>query len=318
MRWNVDVRTFREWAERKDKSPTPKLMSLDEAVKKFLRNGAVVAIGGCLYSRTPMAAVHEIIRQGFRELTIVRNLAGFETDLLLVSGCLRRLVTSWCSPGYAWGMSRVLRHYVENALAEFEEWSHLGIGLRLKAAAMGVPFLPTFSMLGSSIMERLGIAEMTCPYSGEKLALVPALYPDVAIIHANRADAYGNIQIDGYTHMDKDMAQAARHVIATVEEVVDGDEIRRSAERTIIPFFCVDAVVELPFGAYPSECWGRYEADFSHIASYQQRVDERGIEGARSYVSENITGVSSFMEFLSKVGVEQLLGRVRAFRNVVA
>ena len=315
----IDIKYERFVAEEKNKAPEPKIMDLNEAVRKFIGENTILAVGGCLYSRTPMAVIHEIIRQRDRikNITLCRNLTGFEADLLMAVGLLKKLVTSWCSPGYAWGLSRVLRYFVENGFVEFEEWSHLGIGLRFKAAAMGVPFLPTFSMLGSDLMRRLNLKTINCPYTGEQVVLVPALFPDVAIIHANRADEYGNVQIDGYIHMDKDIAAAAKHVIITVEQVVSSEEIRRNAEKTIIPFFCVDAVVEIPFGAYPSECWNLYEADFNHMAGYQQMVNEHGIEGARRYIEENIISCSSFMEFLNRVGVDKLFDRMRAFRHVL-
>ncbi|MCS6769892.1 MAG: CoA transferase subunit A [Candidatus Caldarchaeum sp.] len=313
----VDVKLNRRKIEEKDKSLRPKVMTLKEAVSRFVFDGAVVALGGCLYSRTPMAAVHEVLRQGFKNLTLVRNLAGYEVDLLLASGCLKKLVASWCAPGYAWGMSKVLRHYVENRLAEFEEWSHLGIGLRLTAAAMGIPSIPTFSMLGSDIEKNNGLKHVECPYSGVKMLMVPALYPDVAVIHGSRVDVYGNIQIDGYVHMDREMALAAGRVIATAEEVVNEEFTRHSGDRTLIPYFCVDAVVEQPFGAYPSECWNLYDTDFSHMNLYQKKVEEKGVEGAREYIQEYITGVDSFTQFLEKTGLEKLFKNRRSFRDVI-
>ncbi|MEM4561111.1 MAG: CoA-transferase [Candidatus Caldarchaeum sp.] len=313
----VDVRLHRRKAEEKDKSLRLKLMSLREAVSKFVFDGSAVALGGCLYSRTPMAAVHEIIRQNRKNLTLIRNLAGYEVDLLLSNGSLSKLVASWCAPGYAWGMSKVLRYYVENGLAEFEEWSHLGIGLRLLAGAMGVSSLPTFSMLGSDIERRLELKRMTCPYSGMQMLLVPALYPDVAIIHASKADAYGNVQIEGYQHMDKEMALAADRVIVTAEEVVNTEETRQSGDRTVVPYFCVDAVVEQPYGAYPSECWGLYDTDFDHMNLYQKKLEEKGVEGAKEYIQDYIKGVDNFYEFLEKIGLEKLFANRRSFRSVL-
>jgi len=313
----TNFQQHRQLLEKKDKSLRPKIMKLDEAVTKFVSDGSVVALGGCLYSRTPMSAVHEIIRQGYRDLTIVRNLAGYEIELLLAAGSMKKLIASWCSPGYAWGVSRILRQFVERGEAEFEEWSHLGVGLRLLAAAMGVPSLPTFSMLGSDIEKTLGLKYILCPYTGVKMLMVPALHPDVAIIHAHKADVYGNVVIDGYPHMDREMAQAADYVIVTVEEIVSNESIRLSGDRTTIPFFCVDAVVVQPFGAYPSECWNYYDADFNHMSDYQKLVREKGVEGVREYIKENILDVESFSKFLSKVGLEKLIELRGSFWNVI-
>lgn len=313
----VDIKLHRKKIEEKNKTLRPKVMSLKDAVSRFVFDGAKIALGGCLYSRTPMAAVHEILRQNFKDLALIRNLAGYEVDLFLTSGSLKKLVASWCAPGYAWGLSKILRHYVENKLAEFEEWSHLGIGLRLLAAAMGVPSLPTFSMLGSDLERINNLKRFTCPYSGEKLLLVPALHPDVTIIHASRADVYGNVQIDGYIHMDKEMALAADHVIVTAEEVVNEEFTRAAGDRTVIPYFCIDAVVEQPFGAYPSECWGFYDTDFSHISLYIKKVEEKGVEGAREYINEYITGLNSFNDFLKKIGLEQLFSCRGSFKRVL-
>jgi glutaconate CoA-transferase subunit A len=313
----VNIREHRKYIEEKDKSPRDKLMSLSEAVKRFVRDGCIIAIGGCLYSRTPMAAIHEIIRQRFKSIKVCRGLAGFEVDLLIASGTMDHLITSWCSPGYAWGLSKVLSQSVVDGKVMFEEWSHLGIGLRLKAAAMGVPFLPTFSMLGSDIMNQLNLEKIKCPYSGETVALVPALFPDVGIIHAHRADRYGNVQVDGYTHFDKYIALASKHVIITVEEIVESDFFRKQPDRTFIPFFCVDAVVKVPYGAYPTECWNEYDTDFKHLSDYHKIVVEKGTAGVNDYINEHIYTTSSFEEFLKKVGTDRFLLLRHEFRQVL-
>ena len=134
------------------------------------------------------------------------------------------------------------------------------MGMRFRAGAMGVPFLPMRSMLGSDVVQQRPEAkEIDCPFTGEKLLLVPALNPDVALIHVQRCDAYGNAQMDGLQFMDIDLAMAANRVILTTERIVSNDQIRRAPDQTKIPFFCVDAVVEVPFGCAPHECYGVYE-----------------------------------------------------------
>ncbi|MBI2360728.1 MAG: CoA transferase subunit A, partial [Deltaproteobacteria bacterium] len=251
--------------EQKDKGLREKVKSLSDAVA-LIPGNSHVAIGGCHYSRTPMAIIWEMIRQGKKGLTISKSITATEGDLLLVAGATRHIITSWFSPGVTWGVSRIMIHYVQSGEARYEEWSHMSLGLRYRAGAMGVPFLPARSMLGSDVSKRLSdIKEMDCPFTGEKLALIPALNPDVAIIHVQRADSYGNAQIGGFPFMDKDIALAATTVILTAEEIIDNSEIRRAPDRTDIPFLCVDAVVESPYGCLPHECYGVYEPDFNHM-----------------------------------------------------
>lgn len=315
---STDFRMARASAERKDKSLRPKAMSLAEAVKLLIKNGDHVAIGGSLYTRTPFATIYEILRQDIQQLTVSRGLTGFEADLLVVGAMARKVVTSWWSPGYAWGLSKVMRTYIEGGKLEFEEWSHSTLGLRYKAAAMGLTFLPTLSLMGADLYQVNNVKELECPFTSEKLLLVPALYPDVSIIHAHRADQYGNVQIDGYPFMDQDMARASKNVIVTAEEVVDTEEFRRTPERTIIPYFCVDAVIETPFGAYPGECWNEYEADFDHLTRYSERVTKDGMTGVRQYLEEFVYSKNSFEDFLDTVGAKRLLQMKRAFKDVGA
>jgi glutaconate CoA-transferase subunit A len=262
-----------------------KLMSLEEAVRRFVPNNGVVGVGGTNHARTPMALLIEILRQGRTGLTMTRPLSCFEAELMLAAGMADRIMTSWVGIGHGWGLAPVVRHLVEAGHAVYEEWSHLGIGLRYKAGAMGVPFLPTISMLGSDIDAQLGLAKVTCPYTGQVLNAVPSLNPEVALIHVQRADKTGNAQIFGYELMDADLALAARRVIITAEEIVPSDALCLDPARTIIPGFAVDAVVHQPMGAYPHECYGHYEADLHEFTAYMEAVKAGGIGGAREYVA---------------------------------
>src|SRR5207302_1758578 len=162
---------------------------------------------------------------------------------MMVGGAVEKVVTAWMSIGLPWGVSKIMREHVESGRVPLEEWSHLALGLRFHAAAMGVPFLPTLTMLGSDLMGVGGTQTLRCPYTGETLALVPALFPDVALLHVHRADRFGNCQIDGYPHMDADIARAASTVLVPAEETIPAAEVRRHPDRTVIPGFMVDAVV---------------------------------------------------------------------------
>jgi glutaconate CoA-transferase subunit A len=302
--------------ERKGRSLRDKRMAAADAAR-LVRDGDHVAIGGCLYSRTPLITLREVLRARRVDLTLSRNLMCYEGELFLIAGATRTLISSWIGIGLPWGLSRILREFVEGGNARFEEWSHLALGLRYKAAAMGMPFLPTLSMLGSDLLARAGARTMACPFTGETLCLIPALFPDVALIHVHRADCFGNAQIDGYPHMDADLAAAAATVILSAEEIVSTDEIRRTADRTAIPFFAVDAVVEAPFGAYPHECYGRYEADLEHVGAYAQRAAAGGAAAVRAYLDEYVYGPETFDAYLERFGAARLLRQQRAAQELI-
>ncbi|MBI2087152.1 MAG: CoA transferase subunit A [Deltaproteobacteria bacterium] len=293
--------------EQKDKGLKEKVKSLGEAAA-LIPDNSHVAVGGCHYSRTPMAIIWEMIRQGKKGLTISKSITATEGDLLLVAGATRHIVTSWFSAGVTWGVSRIMRHYVQSGEARYEEWSHMSLGLRYRAGAMGVPFLPSRSMLGSDVFKRLkDIKEMPCPFTGEKLALIPALNPDVAIIHVQKADPYGNAQIRGLPFMDKDIALAADTVILSAEQIIDNSDIRKAPDQTAIPFFCVDAVVEAPYGCLPHECYGIYEPDFHHMDTYVKLMMERGVDGVKEYLDRYFYGPNTFDDYLDQFSVKDIL-----------
>ncbi len=295
---------------------TGKVMDLVDAAE-LVRDGDHVAIGGCLYSRTPWAMLLELLRAGRRDLTLSRCLMCYEAELFLVRGAARKLISSWVGIGLPWGIPKVFRTYVETGRAEYEEWSHLSLGLRYQAAAMGVPFLPTKSLLGSDLLPMVGAKEMEDPFTGERVCLVPALAPDVAVIHVQRADPAGNAQIDGSTYMDRELAGAARRVVLTTEVIVPTDDIVATADRTVIPNFLVDAVVEVPFGSFPHECYGRYEARFEHFDDYQRLVDEGGADGVWEYLRRCVDQPGSFQGFLDQVGPEVLREQERRAKDLV-
>jgi len=290
-------------------------MSLADAAA-LVCDGDVVVAGGCCYSRTPWAMLLELLRAGRRDLTLARNLMCYEAELFLVRGTASKLVSSWVGIGLRWGTLKVFREYVEHNPAIYEEWSHLSFGLRILAASMGMPFLPTSSLLGSGLLEHTSATEIHCPFTDELLVAVPALVPDVALVHVHRVDAAGNAQVDGPVYMDREIARAARTVIVTAEEVVPADAICRHADRTLIPGFVVDAVVEVPFGAYPHECHGRYEADFKHFDDYAQRVSTCGADGVETYLQMHLDETRSFAGFLDRVGASTLLEQRRLAREL--
>jgi glutaconate CoA-transferase, subunit A len=300
----------------RDRSLRDKVMSLDAAAA-LVPDGALVGIGGSTLSRTPLAMVWALIRAGRTGLVCARGISSTEGELLLAAGASRHLVTSWFSQGIVWGVSRIMRLYTETSRARFEEWSHLAIGLRFRAGAMGVPFLPMRSMLGSDLISQLPeIRVIDCPFSGERLVLVPALNPDVALIHVQRCDAYGNAQIDGLPFMDLDLAMAANRVILTTERIVSNDQIRRRPDHTKIPFFAVDAVVEVPFGCVPHECFGLYEPLFDHLDLYAAALKPDAEQGIRDYLDRYFYTPATWTEYLDRLGLEALLDAGRRGRSI--
>ncbi len=303
--------------EAKAKSAGEKLTSLEDAAAR-VRDGDVIAAGGCLYSRTPLALVREILRQRRQGLTLVRNLMCTEGELMMAAGAARRVVTAWMSIGLPWGVSKVMREHVESGTVVMEEWSHLALGLRFRAAAMGVPFVPALTMLGSDLVPVGGLQTVRDPYTGATLAAVPALFPDVAILHVHRADVFGNCQIDGYRHMDADIAAAAATVLVTAEEIVPEEEIRRHPDRTVVPGFVVDALVHVPFGSYPHECYGLYEADFDHFGEYAAAIDARGMRALADYLDRYVYGPPTWSDYLDLFGGERLARQARLARELTA
>jgi len=283
-----------------------------------VKDGDHVAVGGCLFSRTPLALVRELLRQRRRGLTLARNLTCTEGEFLMVAGAVERIVTAWMSIGLPWGVSKVMRHYVESGRVTLEEWSHLALGLRFRAGAMGVPFLPALTMLGSDLMTVVEMKTLRDPYTGETLAAVPALFPDVAVLHVHRADMFGNCQIDGYPHMDADIARAATTVLVTTEAIVTDDDTRRHPDRTVIPGFLVDALVHVPFGAFPHECYGLYEADFDHFGEYTAAIDAAGPTAVADYLERYAYGPPTFADYLDLFGGERLARQTRRARELTA
>ena len=312
-----DYRTLRQATHARDRGLREKVMSLEQAAL-LVNDGEHVGIGGCTLSRTPMAMIWALIRARRSNLTVSRSITSTEGDLLLAAGVSRHVITSWFSQGIVWGISKVMRHYTEHKLARFEEWSHMSIGLRYRAGAMGVPFLPSRSMLGSDVAKQLGgaIKNMVCPFSGELLALLPALNPDVALIHVQRCDAYGNAQLDGLQFMDIDMAMAANRVILTTERIVSNEQIRRSPDHTRIPFFAVDAVVEAPIGCAPHECYGVYEPFFKSLDAYADEIAREPIAGCQRYLERYYYAPKSWTDYLELLGMEEVLDACRRGRSV--
>jgi glutaconate CoA-transferase subunit A len=316
-RREYDFQAARLRLEVKAKSAGEKLTGIDDAVAR-VKDGDHVAFGGCLFSRTPLALVRALLRRRPTGLSISRNLMCYEGEWCMVAGAVDKIVTSWMGIGLPWGLSKIQREYVESGRVPMEEWSHLALGLRFRAAAMGVPFLPTLTMMGSSLVDVGGSKIIDCPYTGEKLLAVPALFPDVALLHVHRADRFGNCQIDGYPHMDADIARAAATVLVTAEEIVSEEEIRLHPDRTVIPGFAVDALVHVPYGSYPHECYGLYDAEPDHFSTYVDSINRHGAAGVQAYLDRYVYGPATHTAYLALFGEAALADAQRRGRELVS
>ncbi|MCL4340083.1 MAG: CoA transferase subunit A [Thaumarchaeota archaeon] len=289
----------------KDHGLRDKLMDFEGAMR-LINDGDLVALGGTVITRDPVAAIWHIIRSKKRDLRVARTMMSFEAELLAVSGVASKFITSWMAIAGPLGVSKVISGLVNEGRVKLEEWSHMGILSRFQAGSMGLPFIPTFTMMGSDIIKGLPVKEMNCPFTGQRLCLVPAINPSVAIIHVQMADRYGNSQIIGMPIQDKEIALSASKVIITTEEVVDIDYIRRNSSKTTIPHFVVDAVVEAPFGAFPTECQGYYEADIDYL-SYIAKADRDGEGGIAKLLDEIIYSRKDFNEFIDSMSTAQMV-----------
>ena len=286
-----------------------------EAVAAHVHDGDTVVIEGFTHLIC-FAAGHEIIRQRRRDLVLCRLTPDLIYDQLIAAGCARKLVFSWAgNPGA--GSLHAFRRAAEGKSSvplELEEYSHFGMVGRLCAGAARLPFWPMRNYMGTDLpAANPRIATVECPYTGERLATVPALNPDVTIVHAQRADAQGNTQIWGLLGVQKEAAFASRRVIVVVEELVDEPIIRADPNRTLIPGIVVDAVVLEPWGAHPSYAQGYYDRDNEFYVQWEAISRDPAALGR--YLDDFVYGVKDRAEYVARVGG---LERLRADARVCA
>jgi glutaconate CoA-transferase subunit A len=284
-----------------------KTLSMAEAVSKYVRHEATIAIEG-FTAFICFAAAHEIIRQGFRDLTLVRMTPDLVYDQMIAAGVARKLIFSYLgNPGV--GSLHCIRRAVEKAIPRplaIEEYSHFGMVARYTAGAANLPFFPLRSYVGSDMPQvNPHIRFVDSPYGDGAIAVVPPLNPDVAFIHAQRADSEGNTQLWGLVGMQREVALAAEHVVVIVEEIVDQEVIRRDPNRTLIPGLIVDAVVHEPYGAHPSYVQGYYDRDnIQYLAWDKISRDQTATE---AWLHEWVYDIPHRQAYLEKLGKAKLL-----------
>lgn len=276
-----------------------KLIPLQEAISKYVQDGDIVYASGFTHL-IPFAAGHEIIRQGKKNLTLARATPDLIYDQMVAAGCAKKVIFSYMgNPGV--GSLRIVRSAIEKGQLEWEEYSHFGMITRLQAAATGLPFLP-MKQTAATDLERANplIKRVIDPYSGTEVITVPALHPDVAIVHVQRCDKNGNAHVWGIIGEQKEVAFAAKKVIITAEEIVEEQVIRSDPNRTLIPGFIVSAVCHVPYAAHPSYAQGYYDRDNEFYMNWD-KISESA-ELTSQYLDEWVYGIKDREEYWAKLG----------------
>jgi glutaconate CoA-transferase, subunit A len=290
----------------KPRALTDKLTTVAEAVRSLVHDGDYLALGGFGGARLPTAVAHEIVRQGKQNLAFAGHTATHDFQILCAGNLtgrgktLARVDVAYIIGLEARGLSPHARRVMESGEVESTEWTNFTLATRFKAAAMGVPFLPARSLLGTDTFRHSAARVIECPFTGERLAALPALYPDVAAVHVHEADRYGNCRVRGTTVADLDLARAAKRLIVTCERLIPNEEIRADPSRTAIPFYCVDAVCEVPYGSYPGNMPYEYFSDEDHLRQWLSA--ERDLDTFRAFLDRVLFGVRDFAEYLQLCG----------------
>ncbi|MEA2638795.1 MAG: hypothetical protein QOF51_189 [Chloroflexota bacterium] len=291
-----------------------KVRSLAEAAA-LVKDGDHLAMGGFSCARNAIAFSHELIRQEKRELTLSGCVLGMDADLLVGAGAARRLIFGGSNVD-RYGSTNCTNRAIERGDVIAENYSALAVSFRYLAGALGVPFLPIKSMLGSDLLAGLratapeNLREMDCPFTGEHVALLRALTPDVAVVQVQMADDEGNARIYGPRWENREATRSARQVVVITEELVPTEVIRQQPELTVIPGFRVSAVVPLPFGAHPTPLYRCYDADEAHLERYVRQ--SRSEAGIGEYLDEYVRGPGDHYGYLARAGGLAALAGLRA------
>ena len=296
--------------EQVEKKTMNKVRSLQEAISQDVQDDMSVAMGCGLESLIPFAAGYELIRQKKRDLTLIGPISDMQFDQLIGAGYVKNVIAAWVG-NVAAGLGHNFRRAMEQGIPhplEVEDHSNFTIGLALKAAAMGLPFLPTKTARGSDFGRAEHFRPVQCPFTGEELLAVRAIVPDVAILHVQRADTEGNAHVWGNLGVVQEAALAAKKVILTCEELVDHELILSDPNRTVVPGFLVSSVVHEPFGSHPSPTQGYARRDDDFYFDYHK--ESRTQEGFKRWLEKWVLGVKTHADYLARLGDE----RVRKLR----
>jgi glutaconate CoA-transferase, subunit A len=299
-----------------------KIMTLKEAVRRFIKSGSQIALGGFTVSRNPMAIAYEIVRQDIKDLHIVCHSQGQSFDIRVGAGCVKRVELAYGANGRFAPTCVRVRKAAERGEIEIEDYSNNQMSLRFLAGSLSIPFMPSRTGFGTDLLHKEGFsteirqerkvarkkfAEMTDPFDsdGGRVVLLPALQPDVALVHAQYVGDDGTVRIKGLTFADVEQAKAADTVIVTCEEIVPRSFIRLDPDQNSLPPFLIDAIVKLPYGAHPTACRLFYDYDAKHLNMYRHLA--RDDTSFRKYLDEWVFGVANHDEYLDKIGGSTLM-----------
>ena len=298
---------MRNWTrENKSRALIDKRMRIKDAVKKFIKNGDYLAIGGFGHIRIPMAIIYEMVRQRIKDLSVAGHTAVQDIDVLMAGGCVSKVDIAYVVGFELRGLSGIQRRQFESGQIKKTDYTNGAMSYRIRAGAQGIPFIPVKVMLGTDTMMHSPGKVVKCPFTGEKVLLLPALNPDICIVHVHRADMYGNCQIDGHIVKDDLQARASKRVIVSCEELVDTEVIRADPGKTVIPFFMVDAVIEQPWGSHPGNMPYKYYFDHEFTEDYLTIGRDKDPKALENWLDEWIYGLDNYDEYLVKLGARRL------------
>ncbi len=304
-----DADKAREFFRHKHRRLESKVMTVKDAVEKYAHDGDYLCVGGFGANRIPTAACHELLRQGRKNMGFAGHTSTHDFQILCAGEVFNRLDIAYIIGLEARGLSPNARRYMESGKVEITEWTNYSLSVRLKAAAAGVSFYPARNMMGTDTFKMSGAKMIECPYTGTAYVALPALYPDIAIIHVHEADIYGNCRVRGITISDFDLARASKRVIVTCERIIPNEEIRREPSLTVIPYWCVDAICEVPYGSYPGNMLGEYFSDEAHLKEWLQV--EQDAEAFKQFLDKNIYSCKDHFEYIDRNGGLQKLQLLR-------
>lgn len=304
-----DVEGARAYFRDKSRALVDKRTSVKEAVARLIQDGDYIATGGFGSVRIPTAVLHEIVRTHKRRLGFSGHSSTHDFEILAAGQSIDRCDISYVVGLEMRGLSPNARRFMESGAVRMTEWSNAGLAWRFKAAAMGVPFLPARVMLGTDTQRYSAARQITCPYTDQTYLAIPALFPDVGIIHVHQADMYGNAQIEGISITDVEMARASKRLILTTERIISNDAIRANPKNNSIPHWLVDAVCEVPYGSYPGEMPYEYTSDERHFAAWIEA--EKDPQTFADFLEHFIYGVRDFEEYLALAAGEERLAELR-------
>jgi glutaconate CoA-transferase subunit A len=304
-----DADKAREFFRKKNRKLEAKVMSVKEAVAKFVHDGDYLTLGGFGANRVPIAVAHEIVRQGRKNMGFAGHTSTHDFQILCAGEVFSKVDVAYIVGLEARGLSPNARRYMESGKVEVSEWTNYSLSVRFKAAAAGVSFYPSRNIMGTDTFKYSGAKIIECPFTGTKYAAMPALYPDISALHVHEADIYGNCRVRGITVSDFDVARASKHLIITCERLISNEEIRRDPSMTVIPYFLVDAVCEVPYGSYPGNMYAEYFSDEEHLREWL-RVEEN-TEEFKKFIEKNIYSCKDHFDYIEKNGGMHKLLKLR-------